>query len=92
VASGLAHKSGQAGKTNPSRYYWHDLVGMQVYNSEQTLIGSVARVFNTGANDVLVVHGLADGREHFIPFVLERHILQVQLQERKIVVDWDFDI
>ncbi|MFK7857578.1 MAG: ribosome maturation factor RimM [Granulosicoccus sp.] len=36
-------------------YYWTDLTGMQVRTSEDVLIGPVSRLFETGANDVMVV-------------------------------------
>jgi 16S rRNA processing protein RimM len=48
----------------------------------------------TGANDVLVVAPTAescDTRERLIPFLPERVIVEVSLQEQRIIVDWDAD-
>ena len=39
------------------QYYHHDLIGLKVYNSNQTLIGEVTEIMSTGANDVIVVSG-----------------------------------
>ena len=36
-------------------FYWADLVGMQVHTVEGVHIGTACRLFETGANDVLVV-------------------------------------
>lgn len=36
-------------------FYWTDLVGMQVQTVEGVLVGTASRLFETGANDVLVV-------------------------------------
>ena len=36
-------------------YYWTDLVGMQVHTVDGVHIGTACRLFETGANDVLVV-------------------------------------
>ncbi|MFK8080315.1 MAG: ribosome maturation factor RimM [Granulosicoccus sp.] len=36
-------------------YYWTDLIGMQVRTSDELSIGTVSRLFETGANDVMVV-------------------------------------
>ncbi len=36
-------------------FYWTDLVGMQVYTVEGVHVGTACRLFETGANDVLVV-------------------------------------
>lgn len=40
---------------SPGEYYWSDLTGMGVRTSDGTQIGTVSRLFETGANDVLVV-------------------------------------
>ena len=50
--------------------------------------GSVSHLFETPANDVLVVQG---ERQRLIPFLMGRHIESVDFDARKIVVDWDAD-
>lgn len=53
-----------------------DLLGLPVYDGER-LIGKLAEVYPTPANDVYVVKG-EDGEEHLIPsvpdFILERNV------------------
>ena len=53
-----------------------DLLGLPVYDGEQ-LLGKLAEVYPTPANDVYVVKG-EDGTEHLIPsvpdFILERNV------------------
>ena len=56
--------------------YWSDLVGLTVINTTGESLGIVSRVFATGANDVIVTQG---ERERLIPFVRDRHILDVDL-------------
>jgi len=68
-------------------YYWFDLVGMTVVNLQGEVLGQVAEIFATGANDVLVVRG---ERERLIPFVgpvVER----VDLEHARLHVDWHSD-
>jgi len=75
-------------------FYWHELQGLQVTNLQGQLFGSVQRLIETGANDVLVVAPTAescDTRERLIPFLPKRVIVEVSLQERRITVDWDAD-
>lgn len=39
----------------PGEYYWHDLVGLRVKNTEGKVLGTVSEVFATGSNDVLII-------------------------------------
>ena len=72
-------------------FYWADLIGLRVVNAEQHEFGSVARILQTGANDVLVVaSGNADERETLIPFIASA-IRQVDLAAGVISVDWGKD-
>jgi len=70
-----------------NEYYWADLVGLKVVNEKGVDLGMVSRVFETGANDVLVVEG---DRERLIPFI-EQVVRAVDLAGRVIRVDWGAD-
>lgn len=78
----------QLPKPAQDEYYWADLLGLNVENSEGIYLGKVDNLFETGANDVLVVVG---DRERAIPFLKGKTIKSVDLENRKIVVDWDAD-
>ena len=67
-------------------YYWFDLIGMNVYTTEDRYIGRLDSIIETGANDVLVVEG---ERERLIPFVMGQVIVHVDLDKGEIQVDWD---
>lgn len=69
-------------------YYWADLIGMDVVTTDGKVLGTVDHLFETGANDVLVVQG---ERERLVPWVLGTYIQSVSLIEKRIVVDWDPD-
>jgi 16S rRNA processing protein RimM len=71
-------------------FYWSDLIGLKVANTERYGFGQVTRILQTGANDVLVVAGGAGGRETLIPFIAGV-IRQVDLAAGEIVVDWGED-
>ncbi len=72
----------------PGEYFWNDLIGLQVLNVEDDDFGKVDYLLETGANDVLVVKG---ERERLIPFVMKQVILEVDLEQGRIRVDWDKD-
>ena len=69
-------------------YYWSDLIGMTVVNEAGVRLGTVAKLLETGANDVLSVQG--DSGEILIPFVVSA-IRQVDMKNRTIRVDWSAD-
>ncbi|NOX68399.1 MAG: ribosome maturation factor RimM [Gammaproteobacteria bacterium] len=69
-------------------YYWSDLEGMSVVHRDGTVLGKVAYLLATGANDVLVVQG---EKEVLIPFLPEEVILDVDQVTGVIRVDWDWD-
>ena len=79
-------------------FYWRDLEGLQVWCQEgesRLLLGTVQRLLETGANDVLVVtpsEGSIDDRERLIPWLPDEVIKQVDLQERTIAVSWFIDV
>lgn len=69
-------------------YYWADLVGLAVENKDGEQLGEVAGLMSTGAHDVLRV---VDGdTERLIPFVAA-YALKVDLEVRRITVDWQKD-
>ncbi|OGA02506.1 MAG: 16S rRNA processing protein RimM [Betaproteobacteria bacterium RIFCSPLOWO2_02_64_14] len=70
-----------------NEFYWADLFGLKVVNVVGEELGVVVRIFETGANDVLVVRG---ERERLIPFVAAV-IQKVDLASGIIRVDWGAD-
>jgi len=68
-------------------YYWSQLIGLQVINIQGIELGEVIDLFETGANDVLVVKG---ERERLIPFT-EFAVTEINLEDGKLTVDWDAD-
>jgi 16S rRNA processing protein RimM len=69
-------------------FYWADLIGLKVINAQDHEFGRVARIVQTGANDVLVV--AAGKAETLIPFIADA-IRQVDLAAGVITVDWGKD-
>ncbi|MBI2756146.1 MAG: 16S rRNA processing protein RimM [Chloroflexi bacterium] len=52
------------------RFYWYQVIGLQVETSEGEVLGEVAEILSTGANDVYVVRGGERG-EILIPVISE---------------------
>jgi 16S rRNA processing protein RimM len=69
-------------------YYWADLEGLQVVTLQGVALGTVSHLFETGANDVLVVKG---DRERLIPYTVGQAVQEIDLEAGRMVVDWDPD-
>lgn len=78
----------QLPKLPDGEYYWSQLIGLTVINSNGVSLGVVDRLFETGANDVLVVVG---EKTHFIPYLSKRVIQKIDLITKQIIVDWEAD-
>jgi 16S rRNA processing protein RimM len=79
---------GQLPALAKGEYYWTDLIGLDVENTEGFHLGKVDSLFETGANDILLVKG---EKERAIPFLQGQAIKSIDLTAGKIIVDWDVD-
>lgn len=77
---------------SPDEYYWVDLIGLQVLNRQDELLGTVRELLSTGPQTVLVMDYEVDGKpqERMIPFVAA-YVDDVDLAGRRIRVDWQTD-
>jgi 16S rRNA processing protein RimM len=72
---------------NDQAFYWTDLIGCQVVNHQGKTLGLVTELVETGAHDVLRVKG--DSAQYLIPFVFDVYVSDVDLEAKRINVDWD---
>lgn len=72
--------------SRPGEFYWTDLIGLAVETADGVSLGRIARLFETGANDVIIVAG---ERERLIPYVWGQVVLEVDLDQAVMRVDWD---
>jgi 16S rRNA processing protein RimM len=65
-----------------NEYYYSDIIGCTVFDEQETPIGRVIEIFETGANDVWVVKG---DKEYLIPYIADV-VKSVDVEGRKIVI------
>jgi 16S rRNA processing protein RimM len=74
-------------------FYWRDLIGLSVVTDKGYDLGKVDDLMETGSNDVLVVKANAKDAfgqgERLIPYLTDTVVLNVDLNEGIITVDWD---
>ena len=67
------------------KYYWSDLISLEVINEVGFNCGVIDSIMETGSNDVLVIKG---EKETLIPY-LDNVILKIDLEKKNVLVDWD---
>ena len=87
----------QLPKAGLDEFYWADLVGLTVLGTDdagqQVNLGKISELFETGANDVMVVRATADsidGEERMIPWHSDI-IIAIDLEQKHIQVNWGAD-
>lgn len=77
-----------------NEYYWTDLIGLTVKNQQDNhIFGVVKELFETGAHAIMVVsptNDSFDDEERLIPWH-KQTIVDVDLTQKMIVVDWGVD-
>ncbi|MFZ3086702.1 MAG: ribosome maturation factor RimM [Methylotenera sp.] len=98
----IAVPRAQLPEPEENEYYWSDLIGLHVKNLQGVDFGVIEDVFETGANDVLVVKNTAvkdavtkdaakeKPQERLLPFIASV-VLEVDLKAKTMLVDWDED-
>ena len=85
VGADIYVRLAQLPRLAPGQYYWTQLEGLRVCNVAGEQLGTVSHLFETGANDVMVVKG---ERERLIPYTAQV-VRRVDLEAKLIEVDWD---
>ena len=86
VGTAIAVRRDQLPPPEADELYWADLEGLRVVTTKGVELGVVERLFETGANDVMVVQG---ERERLIPFLWDHVVRDVSLEHGEMRVDWD---
>ncbi len=89
TASGLTNdlvyvKTSQLPPLPSGDYYYHEIIGLQVFEQDGRYLGVLTEILETGANDVYLVKS-DSGEEVLIP-ATEEMILEIDLDQQKMTV------
>ncbi len=76
-------------------FYWVDLISLQVINLNGELLGVIHDLMDNGVHQILRVEVKKEGdsgkrKEILIPFV-EKFVKDIDLDAKKVLVDWESD-
>lgn len=69
-----------------NKFYWFELLGMQVVNCQQQFLGKVDSLLETGKHDVLKIR--LGENSYLIPYLWDKVIKTIDRDRGLIVVDW----
>jgi len=72
-------------------YYWYQLIGLNVSDVSGRLLGQVDSLFETGANDVMVVKD-QEHNEFLIPYIQNKYVTNIDLERQEMIVDWEVEV
>jgi len=70
-------------KEDEDEFFWHELLGMEVYLTTGEYLGVVREIFPTGSNDVYVVEH--EGKEYLIP-AIHQVVREMDVSQRRMVI------
>lgn len=68
-------------------YYSFDIIGLQVINQDDEILGEITEILKTGSNDVYITKA-KDGRQILLP-ALKKVVTEINLEEGFMRVIWD---
>jgi len=74
------------GTLDDGEYFYHQIIGCEVYTEEEELLGTIKEILSPGANDVWVVEPAAgEGKQILLP-VIDPVVLKVDVAAKRIIV------
>jgi 16S rRNA processing protein RimM len=67
----------------PDHYFWHQIIGLEVWTDDGRLLGRVTEILRTGSNDVYVV---GEGASEVLIPAIEDVVRQVDLVNGRLIV------
>ena len=84
VGAGLFIFRSELPEAEPGSWYWCDLIGLDVYDSDNRYIGRVTSMIETGSNDVFVITG--NDEETLVP-AIDSVVIDIDTSNGRMLVD-----
>ncbi|MCM3632062.1 ribosome maturation factor RimM [Paenibacillus camelliae] len=74
------------GQLDDGEYFYHQIIGCEVYTEEEELLGTVKEILSPGANDVWVVEPSVPGGKQILLPVIDPVVRNVDVAAKRITV------
>ncbi|WEG15643.1 ribosome maturation factor RimM [Alkalihalophilus pseudofirmus] len=76
----------QLSDLDEGEFYYHEIIGCEVYTTKNEHLGQIKEIIETGANDVWVIRRAGGGKDILIPYI-EDVVIEINLEENKVIID-----
>ena len=73
------------GELEENEFYFHEIIGCEVFDENEKLLGEIIEILTPGANDVWVVKA-ENGKEILIPYI-EDVVKRIDIENKKIDIE-----
>ena len=77
--------SDEVGELEENEFYFHEIIGCEVFDENRKLLGEIIEILTPGANDVWVIKG-QNGKEILIPYI-EDVVKKIDIENKKIDIE-----
>ncbi|MGO2084059.1 ribosome maturation factor RimM [Vagococcus sp.] len=68
-------------------FYYHEIVGLTVYDENETCYGTIREILSPGANDVWVIQPKEKGKKDILIPYIDSVVLSVDLENERVIVE-----
>ena len=77
--------SDEVGEVEENEFYFHQIIGCEVFDENDRNLGEIIDILTPGANDVWVIKG-EEGKEILIPYI-EDVVKQIDITSKKVNIE-----
>lgn len=76
----------KADELDENEFYYDDIIGLEVYTTDETYLGKVREITSLPSNDVWAIQRPNKGKDILIPYI-EDIVLEIDLDANRVVID-----
>lgn len=82
----VADTEREADELDENEFYYDDIIGLEVYTTDETYLGKVREITSLPSNDVWAIQRPNKGKDILIPYI-EDIVLEIDLADNRVVID-----
>lgn len=82
----IAGTEREADELDENEFYYDDIIGLEVYTTDETYLGKVREITSLPSNDVWAIQRPNKGKDILIPYI-EDIVLEIDLADNRVVIE-----